>query len=155
MDALVVSLVTGPVLASLAVDFGMASLFGLLGGFALGLLQDKGLELPHLNKATGVTFLDAGFLADLLVGAVAGAITYAMNPPTDKLKLFSATLTAGIGGSGILKGYIKGTAAREQANQAAMYKAAATDAAGGANINARLAELDVRDAQLSRRYGPR
>jgi hypothetical protein len=143
------------VFSSLVVDFAFAALFGILGGFVLGLLQDKGLEMPHFNKESGVTFIDAGFLADVLVGAAAGALTYALNPPAGQIQLFAATFTAGIGGSGILKAYIKGTAASEQANQAKMYKDAATEASAGTNVKARLTALNVRDQELQRRYGPR
>jgi Protein of unknown function (DUF4257) len=143
------------VLSSFTADITFAILFGILGGFMLGLLQDKGLEMPHLSKTSGVTFVDAGFLADMFVGAAAAALTYALNPPTTKEKLFAVTFTAGIGGSGILKAYIKGTAAREQAKQAALYRAAATDAAAGTNVQARLSALHVTDQEIQRRFGPR
>jgi len=144
-----------PVFSSLAVDFGLAILFGGLGGFILGLLQDKGLEVPHFNKADGVTFIDAGFLADIIVGSAAGALTYAINHPAGQVQLFASTFTAGIGGSGVLKAYVKGTAAREQAKLASLYKTAATDASAGTNISARLSVLNVEDQEVQRRFGPR
>lgn len=144
-----------PVFGSHTYGLMLAALFGAIGGLALGLMQEKGLEAPHFNKATGITFFDLGFLADVLVGALAAMLTYAANPPSEGLRLFSATLTAGIGGSGILKGYIKGTAAREQAKQAALYRAVAEDASKGTAVSDRLAQLHVADEQLRRKYGPR
>ena len=140
---------------SLAVDFAFVSLFGSLGGLVLALLQGKGLEMPHLIEASGTTFVDAGFLADIIIGAAAAAVTYAVNPPAGKVQLFATTFTAGIGGSGILKAYIKGTATREHADQAERYRAAANDAASGHNIDQRLTDLRLRDEQLRRRFGPR
>lgn len=144
-----------PVFATLSRDLVMAGIFGAIGGFGLSLLQEKGLEMPHLYAETGVTFVDLGFIADVLIGALAAVITYALNPPAGTLQLLAATVTAGIGGSGILKGYIKGTAAREQAKRAEMYRAVAADAARGADVTNRLAELGNADRLTMRRWGPR
>ena len=147
-----------PVFAALWRDFAVAAALGAVGGFGLGLLQEKGLEMPHWYKETGVRFADFGFLADILIGALAAVIIYALNQPTGILQLIFATITAGIGGSAILKGYIKGTAAREQASLAEMYRAVATDASRGVDVNIvkdRLDDLDKADKLVKRRWGPR
>ena len=136
----------------------MAAALGAVGGFGLAMLQEKGLEMPHWDKQTGVKFVDLGFIADILIGALAAFLTYTLGQPTGKLQLFSASITAGIGGSAILKGYIKGTAAREQASLAEMYRAAATDASRGVNVKIienRLKELGEADRRVKRRWGPR
>jgi len=144
-----------PIFATLWIDLVVAVLFGAIGGFGLGLLQEKGLEMPHPYTETGVTFVDLGFIADIIIGALAAVITYAFNPPSGSLSLLAAAVTAGIGGSAILKGYIKGTAAREQASRAEMYRAAATDASRGVDVTTRLAELQKADELVIRRWGPR
>jgi len=144
-----------PVFTALWIDLVVAAVFGAIGGFGLGLLQERGLEMPHLYSETGVTFADLGFIADVLIGALAAVITYALNPPAGLLQLLAATITAGIGGSAILKGYIKGTAAREQASRAEMYRTVAADAAKGMDVTDRLAELTKADERVMRRWGPR
>lgn len=144
-----------PIFTALYKDLIMAAVLGAIGGLGLGLLQEKGLEMPHWYKETGVNFADLGFIADVLIGALAAIITYAINTPSGLLQLVSAALTAGIGGSAILKGYIKGTAVREQASRADKYMQAATDALTGTDVSARLKELKKTDQLVIRRWGPR
>ncbi|TKJ29523.1 hypothetical protein CEE39_09090 [bacterium (candidate division B38) B3_B38] len=146
------------VFATLWKDLLAAAALGVVGGFGLALLQEKGLEMPHWDKQTGVHFADLGFIADVLIGALAAFLTYTLAQPKGMLQLFSASITAGIGGSAILKGYIKGTASRQQANMAEMYRAAATDASRGVDakiIANRLKELEESDMRVKRRWGPR
>jgi len=146
------------VLATLWKDIIVAAGLGAVGGFGLSLLQEKGLEMPHWDKQTGVKFVDLGFIADVLIGVLAAVIIYALNPPIKILQLVSVAITAGLGGSAILKGYTKGSAARKQASLAEMYRAAATDASRGVNLNivkARLDDLDRAAEMAKRRWGPR
>jgi hypothetical protein len=144
-----------PVFASLSMDLMVAAGLGAVGGLGLALLQEKGLEMPHWYKETGVNFADLGFIADILIGALAAVITYALNPPTGTLQLVAAGVTAGIGGSAILKGYIKGTVAREQVSRAEKWRAVAMDSLKGVDVSTRMEELERADRLLIRRWGPR
>jgi hypothetical protein len=113
--------------------------------------------MPHWYRETetGVSFADLGFISDVLIGALAAVITYALNPPTGILQLIASATTAGIGGSAILKGYIKGTAVRQQANRAEMYRSVAAGVAKGEDVKNRLDELEKVDKLMMRRWGPR
>jgi len=143
------------VLGTLWEDLLLAAALGAVGGMGLGLLQDKGLEMPHWHNETGVNFADLGFISDIFIGALAAVIVYALNPPAGMLQLVSSGITAGIGGSAILKGYVKGTAVREQATRAEMYRSAAVDASKGIDVKDRLGELEDADKVTMRRWGPR
>jgi hypothetical protein len=145
------------VLGMLWKDLILAAVLGAVGGVGLGLLQEKGFEMPHWYRETetGVSFADLGFISDVLIGALAAVITFALNPPAGILQLISSAITAGIGGSAILKGYIKGTAVRQQANRAEMYRTVAAGAARGEDVEARLTELEEADKLVMQRWGPR
>ena len=143
------------VLGMLWKDLLLAVVLGAVGGLGLGLLQEKGLEMPHWYTETGVNFADLGFISDVLIGALAAIITYAVNPPAGVLQLISSAITAGIGGSAILKGYIKGTALRQQANRAEMYRIVAAAAARGEDVKARMEELEKVDRMMVQRWGAR
>lgn len=146
------------VLGTVWKDLLLAAVLGAVGGLGLGLLQEKGLEMPHWYTETGVNFADLGFISDVLIGGLAAIITYALNPPPGILQLISSAITAGIGGSAILKGYIKGTAVRQQANRAEMYRNVAAEAARGAKneeVLAHLNELEQADKLVIQRWGPR
>ena len=108
-----------PVFGGLWWDILYAALIGLAGGLAFGLLQDKGLALPHKTVDGGVTFLNFGFLSDMVVGALAAIVTYGVSQPSTQLALVLAALTAGIGGRVILKGYINGKIADLQSTLSA------------------------------------
>jgi hypothetical protein len=103
-----------PLFSSLVVDVLYAAICGLLGGFGLGLLQDKGIEIPRRRTAleegdtTPTAYLDFGFAADMFIGALAASIVYALNPPANQIQLIGTSLIAGLGGAGILKGYVEG-----------------------------------------------
>jgi hypothetical protein len=142
-----------PVFTTLWKDLVIAALLGAMGGFGLGLLQEKGIEMPHWYKETGVSFVDFGFISDVIIGAMAAVITYALNPPAGLLNLLAVTIAAGIGGSAILKGYIKSTAVRELTNQVEKYKAIASDASRGKNVKTKLAALKNEDKLIMRRWG--
>lgn len=105
-----------PVFATLWIDMVVTTAIGAVGGLGLGLLQEKGLEIPHLHREHGINFADFGFIADVLIGAMAAVIIYALNQPTGILQLVAVSLPAGIGGSAILKSYVKATTATKQAS---------------------------------------
>lgn len=141
-------------LQSLWLALMAAALSGALGGFGLGLVQEKGLALPRLIRESGVVFINLGFIGDMLIGALAAVLIYALNPPDSLLVLISTTIPAGIGGSGVFKGYLEGTQAMIQANRAEMYRSTAWDATRGVNVIERLKELDQIDQDMKRRWGP-
>jgi hypothetical protein len=104
------------IFSTLWIDLLVVAVCGLSGGFGLGLLQESGIELPRTRKKTELrngqevtvsTYFDMGFLADMLVGALAALIVYALNQPSTALQLIAIGITAGLGGAGILKGYIQ------------------------------------------------
>lgn len=111
-----------PQFGSLWIDLLIVAICGLAGGFGLGLLQENGFEVPRVRKVTEkkdevekktTYYFDLGFLADMLVGALAGVIVYALNPPSSELQLIAVGLTAGLGGAGILKGYVQAQKSQE------------------------------------------
>ena len=90
------------VFGSLLFDVSAAFFFGLLGGFGAELIGNKGnFEMPHREEKH---FVDAGFLANLLVGGIASlAIFYILdtvNP--DPVKFVGISVTAGVGGTSLL-----------------------------------------------------
>jgi len=103
--------------ADVWIDILVTILLGAIGGLGLGLLQERGLEMPHCHRKQGIKFVDLGFVADMLIGALASVIVFALNPPSGILQLLAITLTAGIGGSAILKSYIKGTEVTQKTNE--------------------------------------
>lgn len=141
-------------LQSLWVDLMVAALFGALGGFGLSLVQEKGLALPRPIRESGVTFVNLGFIGDVLIGALAAMLMYALNPPDDLLGMIATTIPAGIGGSGVFKGYLESSKASMQANRAEMYRVAAWDAMRGADVQERLEDLQRNDEEIKRRWGP-
>ena len=107
-----------PMFGGIVADILIFGLCGLLGGFGLGLLHESGIELPRRRRKreddnSETYYLDFGFLADMFIGALAAVVTYALNPPATSTQLIGASLVAGLGGAGILKGYIE--ARRNQA----------------------------------------
>lgn len=85
---------------------------GLLGGFGLGLLHESGIELPRRrhkreDDQSTTAYLDFGFLADMFIGGLAAVIIYALNPPASSMQLIGTSIVAGLGGAGILKGYVE------------------------------------------------
>ena len=154
---------------SLWLDLLAAALAGLAGGFGLGLLQESGVELPRVRRKTetaGETevtvthYFDFGFLADMLVGSIAALIVYALNTPASQLQLLGVGLTAGLGGAGILKGYVQAQRnqelsglAQEALTLARMESGAAPVPAPGAGggegepVDLRVAEPPVRVQQ--------
>lgn len=144
-----------PVFGTLWIDLVAAIVLGAIGGLGLGLLQEKGLEMPHWYTETSVNFADFGFISDVLVGALAAVITYAINPPAGLLQLLAITITAGIGGSAILKGYTKSTAVRELANQLKKYRTITDGTVKGKDVKTHIAALKRDDKLIMRRWGPR
>lgn len=142
-----------PVFNSLWVDLLAAGLLGALGGLGLGLLQERGLELPHSTQESGIRFIDLGFIGDMLVGILAAVLMYALNPPEGLLQLIATGVPAGVGGSAVLKGYIQSTKLGIQANRAEMYRMTAWEASRGMDVSERLQSLEQADAQMKRRWG--
>jgi hypothetical protein len=98
-----------------------AAILGAVGGFALGLLQDSGLEFPDLVSGKNGRFLKLGFLAPVAVGALAAVISYLLSLPKDLPQFIVLAITSGLGGSGILKGYVNGKkAVNAEANRQAL-----------------------------------
>lgn len=136
------------------VDLMAAALFGGLGGFGLGLVQEKGLALPRPYRESEATFINLGFLGDVLIGALAAVLMYALNPPDGMLDMIATTIPAGIGGSGVFKGYLESARSNLQTNRAEMYRAAAWDATRGQDVTTRLEELGQFDERMRRKWGP-
>lgn len=141
------------------IDLGFAALFGALGGLGLGLLQEKGLEWPrryqHHYKDGIVNFTKLGFIADICIGALAGIIIYALNPPSGATQLVASTVTAGLGGSAILKGYINGKVASERATLMEGYKGTTHMAMKGGDmgeVQKRMLELEHMEQEITRRW---
>jgi hypothetical protein len=106
-----------------------------LGGVGYGLLQEKGLQIPRLYKDQKLRFLDLGFVASIVIGAIAAMITYAINHPDSIPQLIGTAVIAGIGGTGILKGYVNGQAAQSEAEQVDHLTTLATQAANAADTS--------------------
>ena len=136
------------------IDLMAAALFGGLGGFGLGLVQEKGLALPRPVHESGITFVNLGFIGDMLIGALSAVLMFALNAPGGLLEMIATTVPAGIGGSGVLKGYLEGTKATMQANRAEMYRTAAWDATRGQDVTTRLEELAQFNERMRRKWGP-
>lgn len=94
-------------------NLAMCFVFGLIGGFVLDLFTYRGgIEFPRrrLEKETEpgvvsgklITFLDLGFIADMIIGGVAAIIVLRFVYPTDSIQLATTSLVAGLGGSGII-----------------------------------------------------
>jgi hypothetical protein len=81
---------------------------GAIGGIVFALLMEKGLAWPYKETKDKQLIINFGFVADVIIGSVAAAVTYALNPPTGVMTLIVIGITSGIGGKAILTGYIKG-----------------------------------------------
>ncbi len=90
----------------------------------------------------------------MLIGGLAAVLMVALNSPDDLLGLIATTIPAGIGGSGVFKGYLEGAKASLQTNRAEMYRAAAWDATRGADVKERLEQLEKVDERMKRKWGP-
>jgi len=98
-----------------------SAILGAVGGFALGWLQDSGLEFPSLIWNQSPRFLKLGVVGPVGVGALAAVIAYLINLPKDFAPFIVLGLTSGLGGSGILKGYVNGKkASNAEANRQAL-----------------------------------
>ncbi len=115
------------VFGNLWIDIVVVAGCGFIGGMGLSFLQEKGIEWPHLRKEKDendldrkpyVVYWDAGFLAEALVGLIAAIILYTLNQPSGQSQLIATGLTAGLGGAGILKGFIEKGKKQEAINLA-------------------------------------
>jgi len=78
--------------------------FGVIGGFVLDLFTYRGgIEFPRKRSeketAPGivsgklVTFLDLGFIADMIIGGVAAIVVLRFVSPTDSIQLLTTSVT--------------------------------------------------------------
>jgi len=130
--------------------------FGAAGGLALGLMQDKGLELPSIVSENGKKFLDPGFFADIGIGAIAALVIYGFNPPSTVGQLMATSITAGVGGSGVLKSYVRGIGIRKHAEIAGRYRELLHRAAKGedaSTLSSQMEEIKKEEERVRRRWG--
>src|SRR5690606_17995648 len=97
---------------SVVTDVLIAAVCGLVGGFGLGLLAENGIELPRRRSkiesdASVTAYFDFGFLADVVIGAMAAVIVYALNPAATSVQLIGSSIVAGLGGACILNGFVE------------------------------------------------
>ena len=151
------------ILDSIWLDCLASAGLGALGGMGLDFLQEKGLQLPWRDRSTdGKTVIDPGFLAPMGVGALAAVIGYSMSQPADAARFVGAGLIAGLGGTGILKGYVNGKAAAQMSDQAQTALSVARDALSvtanapeGDRLVAHIDSLESAHASAKVRYGIR
>ncbi len=106
----VVTQATEPVIlfGSLNMDLFLIFCLGIVGGFVLILLLERGIVWPYDEQDTNNhPKFNFGFLADLIIGGFAALVVYAVNPPANVTQFIAAGITAGIGGKAILTGYIE------------------------------------------------
>ncbi|TET79482.1 MAG: DUF4257 domain-containing protein [Candidatus Cloacimonadota bacterium] len=137
-----------PLFAYVWIDILVAIILGAVGGLGLGLLQEKGLEMPHWHRENSAKFADLGFVADVFIGSLAAVIVYALNPPVGIFQLLAITLTAGIGGSAILKSYIKGIEVTKKASVATQSQQIAKIAIDRLKIYKKSAPKELKDIDV-------
>lgn len=140
------------VMVTMFQDFLAAAFFGALGGLGLGFLQNKGLEIPHISKEDEGRLIRLGFLHDVLIGAIAALVFYAMNPPDTPIRLVATGLTAGLTGSAILKGYVNGAVGAGRAHLATNYKKIAQMAMRGCDVTEDMQEMEKTEQQMRNRW---
>ncbi len=90
------------VFGSFGMDAGIAFLLGLLGGLAAELIVHKGgIEIPHSSDEDKY-LVSAGFVSNLLLGAVAALAYFFVLDASDPYRFVGATIGAGVGGSALL-----------------------------------------------------
>jgi hypothetical protein len=124
-----------PVFGSFPRDFFVMFVLGAVGGIIFSLLMEKGLTFPFkVYENEKVTMINFGFLADVIIGGVAAALVYALNPPVSHLTFVVIGISSGIGGKAILTGYIKSKEREEEKQKKALlaerYRAAVARHAG-------------------------
>ena len=125
-----------PVFGSVARDTLAILALGAIGGIVFALLMEKGLSMPSKVYDTHgkLTMISFGFAADLIIGSVAAAVVYALNPPLSAMTFVVIGITSGIGGKAILTGYMKTKESDEQKHRkvllAERYRAAVARHAG-------------------------
>src|ERR1017187_10380886 len=124
---------------------------GAVGGIVNSLVADKGFSLPSKEEVEGVTIFRLGWIGNVVVGAVAAAISWGLygplaaftiagmpealksNPTPDKIGLTLASLVGaalvGMGGARWLTNEVDKTILKAAASQAAGANASPTDAA--------------------------
>ncbi len=141
--------------SGLLADLPVVVLGGALGGLALGLMQERGLELPSVHRENNRSFYDLGFIADIIIGILAAVIVYGFNPPSTSSQLLSTSIISGVGGSGILKSYVKSTGIMKHAEIAKKYKDLADRAAKGEDssvLSSKLKEVEKEEMSVKRRW---
>jgi len=124
-----------PVFGSFIKDFIGILALGAVGGIIFALLMDKGLTLPSkVYDNEKLIMLNFGFLADLIIGGVAAALVYALNPPVSPLIFVAIGVISGVGGKAVMTGYIKSKESDEEKQKkvllAERYRAAVSRHAG-------------------------
>jgi len=104
-----------PVFGSFIRDFIGIIALGAVGGIIFALLMEKGLTLPSkVYENDKLIMLNFGFWADLIIGGVAAALVYAINPPVSPLTFVVIGVISGVGGKAILTGYMKSKESDEE-----------------------------------------
>jgi hypothetical protein len=124
-----------PVFGSFLRDFFVIFVLGAVGGIIFSLLMEKGLTFPFkVYENEKLTMINFGFLADVIIGGMAAALVYALNPPVSQLTFVVIGVISGVGGKAILTGYIKSKDSEEEKQKkvllAERYRAAVARHAG-------------------------
>lgn len=143
-----------PVFGSFIRDVIGIFVLGAFGGIIFALLMEKGLTFPYKvynnEKAIMVNF---GFYADLIIGGVAAAVVYSLNPPATATTFVVIGIISGIGGNAVLTAYTKSQESDENKRKkvllAERYRAAVTRHTGpvmsqgnASLLNIELMEID-------------
>jgi hypothetical protein len=111
---------------------------GMVGGFALDLIQAKGgLRIPAPYKLTEDNkerrYFDMGFLADMLVGGVAALAVNGIDygKVTELWQVIAISLVAGVAGGGLLLSFAKTLTAAEEKALSAFLETTLKQIAGG------------------------
>jgi len=97
-----------PVFGSFIRDVIGIFVLGALGGIIFALLLEKGLTFPYkVYNNEKVVMVNFGFYADLIIGGVAAAVVYSLNPPVSATTFVVIGIISGIGGKAILTAYTK------------------------------------------------
>jgi H+/Cl- antiporter ClcA len=96
------------VFGSPTTDYLYIIVLGIVGGFAFALLLERGIIFPFRETTKdGLKKWNFGFVADLIIGAIAAVVAYSFNPPDTIPQFIAIGITSGIGGKAILTGYIE------------------------------------------------
>jgi uncharacterized membrane protein len=137
-----------PVFGSFIRDFIGIFLIGVVGGVVFALLMERGLTFPTKvysnEKLIRVNF---EFFADVIIGALAAVIVYALNSPQSQQTFVVLGIISGIGGSAILTAYMKSRESEEAREKkvliAERYRAAVARHAGSVMSQGNMQLLNI------------